>query len=124
MEFLIGEISKENNGDFAHTTPSVSSATATATVQKIERKKYTYQEAENPEEFFLPCVWTCTVRNSPEVPWQLLQTTLIDPLAAGFIRLQDQNPIAVTAVPLASALEDATENSMHASSMTNIQDQV
>ena len=25
------------------------------------RKKYSYQEAENPEEFFVPCIWTSAV---------------------------------------------------------------
>ena len=27
-----------------------------------ERERYSYQEADNPEEFFVPCVWTAAVR--------------------------------------------------------------
>eukprot|EP01032_Pedospumella_encystans_P013340 gene13339-15366_t len=51
------------------------------------KHKYSYQEAESPEEFFLPCIWAAALRSTPEVPWQLLQLTLLDPLATDFIYL-------------------------------------
>jgi hypothetical protein len=35
------------------------------------------------EEYWVPCVWTSVLRSTPEIPWQLLGLTLLDPLSSG-----------------------------------------
>lgn len=48
--------------------------------------RYSYQESERPEVFFVPCVWAAAVRTAPEIPWRLADVALFNPFAAGFLR--------------------------------------
>ena len=51
---------------------------------------YCYEEGADPESFFVPCVWTHTLRASPDIMWfmRLSSVSLIDVYAEGLMERQ------------------------------------
>lgn len=52
---------------------------------------FTYEEGDNPEDFFVPFVWTNMIMQSPEMCWFLNSITLFDTLQAGLSFESDDN---------------------------------
>eukprot|EP00601_Ochromonadales_sp_CCMP2298_P016395 CAMPEP_0173235884 /NCGR_PEP_ID=MMETSP1142-20121109/11114_1 /TAXON_ID=483371 /ORGANISM="non described non described, Strain CCMP2298" /LENGTH=136 /DNA_ID=CAMNT_0014166255 /DNA_START=30 /DNA_END=437 /DNA_ORIENTATION=- len=83
MVLLRCEIEKAVEGDLAAQQYARSSGGSSGR----RRQRRTYQEAENPEDYWVPCVWTNVLRSAPELPWRLLGVTLVDPLSCGLLYL-------------------------------------
>jgi hypothetical protein len=45
----------------------------------------TYEEGPNPQEFFVPYLWSVVLRSTPEIPLSIYQTSTVDVVAAGLV---------------------------------------